>query len=42
METLINDSVSFLRVTLSQYGKTFIPPGTPVALLVVPGVNSQS
>ena len=42
METLIYNSTSPLRVTLSQYGKTFIPPGTPVALLVVPGVNSQS
>ena len=39
METLINDSVSFLRVTLSQYGKAFGLPASLIALLVS-GVNN--
>ena len=39
METLIYDSTIFLRVTLSQYGKVFDLPVTPVALLIA-DVNS--
>ena len=39
METLIYNSTSFLGVTLSQYGKAFGLPATPVALLVS-GVNT--
>ena len=38
METLIQNSTSSLRVTLSQYGKAFGLPATPVAL-VIPGVT---
>ena len=30
---------SFLRITLSPYGETFVQPATPVSLLV-PGVNT--
>ena len=37
METLIYNSTSFLRVTLSQYGESFGLPATPVDL---PGVNT--
>ena len=39
METLIYNSTSFLRVTLSQYGKAFGLPATPAAI-PVPGVNT--
>ena len=39
METLVSNSTSFLRVTLSQYGNTFGLPATPVVLLV-PRINT--
>ena len=39
METLMYNEGSFLRVTLSQYGKDLGLPTAPVALLVS-GVNT--
>ena len=41
METLLYNSTSLLRVTLSQHGKAFGLPATPVALLV-PCLNTLS
>ena len=40
METWTYNSTSSLRVTLSQYGKAFGLPATPVVWLV-PGFNTQ-
>ena len=39
METVIYNWTSFLRVTVSQYGKVFGLPATPSAL-IVSGVNT--
>ena len=41
METLLYNLTSLLRVTLSQHGKAFGLPATPVALLV-PCLNTLS